>query len=195
VKSVFFRGILVLIILVIIGVVVSAGIIWLISIIKPLILLIFGPDISLALEYLFCFLFIILLALILGYLIRDLPKTRLAKKYLTLANTNKVIQNKPAVLVEFSKGVYLAGIAIEDQKILTEKGEKNAKRIFLPSSPIPFTGWTVIAEVDRITPINSRYQEILTFASSWGSLGLKPLICAQKINNSSPNDTKQKNIN
>lgn len=178
-KGIFGGGIVVLIILTIIGVIISTGLVWLISVVKPIIIFFFGSEVSTVAQYLFCFLFIILLALILGYLIKFLPKTRFVKKYLSFTDTNKAIQNKPVVLVEFSKGIYLIGIAVENQEIFIENEGKSAKRVFLPSSPVPFTGWTIITEADKIIPINFRYQELLSFTSSWGSLGLKPMVYSQ----------------
>lgn len=192
-KSIFWGGILSLIIVVIIGVIISAGLVWLISIVKPIIAFFFGREVSIAMQYLFCFLFVILLALILGYLIKALPKTRFVKKYLTFADTNKAIQNKPVVLVEFSEGVYLIGIAVENQEILREDKGKSAKRVFLPSSPVPFTGWTVIAETDKIIPINFHYQELFSLVSSWGSLGLKPMVYSPNNQNSSQNNNVSTN--
>ncbi|MFA5360692.1 MAG: hypothetical protein WC320_01840 [Candidatus Paceibacterota bacterium] len=190
-KGIFGGGIVVLIILTIIGVIISTGLVWLISVVKPIIIFFFGTEVSAVAQYLFCFLFIILLALILGYLIKFLPKTRFVKKYLSFTNTNKAIQNKPVVLVEFSKGIYLIGIAVENQEIFIENKRKSAKRVFLPSSPVPFTGWTIIVETDKITPIDFRYQELLSLVSSWGSLGLKPMVYSQNNQkNSSQNNTK-----
>lgn len=190
-KGIFGGGIVVLIILTIIGVIISTGLVWLISVVKPIIIFFFGSEVSTVAQYLFCFLFIILLALILGYLIKFLPKTRFVKKYLSFTDTNKAIQNKPVVLVEFSKGIYLIGIAVENQEIFIENEGKSAKRVFLPSSPVPFTGWTIITETDKITPIDFRYQELLSLVSSWGSLGLKPMVYSQNNQkNSSQNNTK-----
>lgn len=172
-KGVFWGGALALIVIIVIGVMVTTGLIWFTTAIKPLVILLFGSNISIIVLYLFSFLAIILIAVALGYLIRILPKTRLIKKY---TERSKNIQNKPVVLVKLPNDVYAIGIAVENQEILTKEGTKITKRVFVPSVPIPFTGWIILADEDNVIPINYRYQEFLALVSSLGTLGPKSMI-------------------
>jgi len=173
-KGVFWGGALALIVIIVIGVMVTTGLIWFTTAIKPLVILLFGPNVSIIVLYLFSFLAIILIAVALGYLIRILPKTRLMKKYTEQRSKN--IQNKPVVLVKLPNDVYAIGIAVEDQEILAKEGTKITKRVFVPSVPIPFTGWIILADENNVIPINYRYQEFLTLVSSLGTLGPKSMI-------------------
>jgi hypothetical protein len=153
---------------------VTTGLIWFTTAIKPLVTLLFGPNVSMIVLYSFSFLAIVLIAVALGYLIRILPKTRLIKKYTEQRSKN--IQNKPVVLVKLPNDVYAIGIAVEDQEILTKEGTKITKRVFVPSVPIPFTGWIILADENNVIPINYRYQEFLALVSSLGTLGPKSMI-------------------
>jgi hypothetical protein len=172
-KGVFWGGALALIVIIVIGVMVTTGLIWFTTAIKPLVILLFGSNVSIIVLYLFSFLAIILIAVVLGYLIRILPKTRLMKKY---TERSKNIQNKPVVLVKLPNDVYAIGIAVENQEILTKEGTKMTKRVFVPSVPIPFTGWIILADENNVIPINYRYQEFLALVSSLGTLGPKSMI-------------------
>jgi len=173
-KGVFWGGALALIVIIVIGVMVTTGLIWFTTAIKPLVILLFGPNVSMIVLYSFSFLAIVLIAVALGYLIRILPKTRLIKKYTEQRSKN--IQNKPVVLVKLPNDVYAIGIAVEDQEILTKEGTKITKRVFVPSVPIPFTGWIILADENNVIPINYRYQEFLALVSSLGTLGPKSMI-------------------
>ncbi len=173
-KGVFWGGALALIVIIVIGVMVTTGLIWFTTAIKPLVILLFGPNVSIIVLYLFSFLAIILIAVALGYLIRILPKTRLMKKYTEQRSKN--IQNKPVVLVKLPNDVYAIGIAVEDQEILTKEGTKITKRVFIHSVPIPFTGWIILADKNNVITINYRYQEFLALVSSLGTLGPKSMI-------------------
>jgi hypothetical protein len=173
-KGVFWGGALALIVIIVIGVMVTTGLIWFTTAIKPLVTLLFGPNVSTIVLYSFSFLAIVLIAVALGYLIRILPKTRLIKKYTEQRSKN--IQNKPVVLVKLPNDVYAIGIAVEDQEILTKEGTKITKRVFIPSVPIPFTGWIILADENNVIPINYRYQEFLALVSSLGTLGPKSMI-------------------
>ena len=173
-KGVFWGGALALIVIIVIGVMVTTGLIWFTTAIKPLVILLFGSNVSIIVLYLFSFLAIVLIAVALGYLIRILPKTRLIKKYTEQRSKN--IQNKPVVLVKLPNDVYAIGIAVEDQEILTKEGTKITKRVFVPSVPIPFTGWIILADENNVIPINYRYQEFLALVSSLGTLGPKSMI-------------------
>lgn len=173
-KGVFWGGALALIVIIVIGVMVTTGLIWFTTAIKPLVTLLFGPNVSMIVLYSFSFLAIVLIAVALGYLIRILPKTRLIKKYTEQRSKN--IQNKPVVLVKLPNDVYAIGIAVEDQEILAKEGAKIAKRVFVPSVPIPFTGFLILADENNVIPINYRYQEFLALVSSLGTLGPKSMI-------------------
>jgi len=167
-KSIFITGALIMIVIVVIGVLFSTGLFWLFKILQPLVLIIL-PNFSIAWQYLLSILLIIALALIIGYLAKIIPRAQFLKKYLFFAGKNN-IKNKPVVLVKL-RGIYLLGLVTENQEIIINDQKKIFKRVFLPSSPVPFTGWTVMVEEKRIIPLTISYQEILGLVSSWGAFG------------------------
>ncbi|MGE4554948.1 MAG: hypothetical protein AB7D02_02385 [Candidatus Paceibacterota bacterium] len=171
-KSIFITGALILIVIVCLGVLASAGILWLINLLKPLVSWLF-PQLSSIEQTFISFLLIILIAIAIGYSAKILPKSRLFKRYLFFTGKNN-IKNKPAVLVKFGD-IYLIGLVTETQEINCNGIRQNFKRIFIPSSPIPFTGWTILASNEEIIPLKASYQEILGLVSSWGTLGSKAI--------------------
>jgi len=167
-KSIFITGALIMIVIVVIGVLISTGVFWIFRILQPLVLLMF-PTLPIVWHYLLVVLLIIAFVLIVGYLAKIIPRAQFFKRYLFFAGKNN-IKNKPVVLVKL-EALYLLGLVTENQEIIINGQKKIFKRVFLPSSPVPFTGWTVIVEEQRIIPLTISYQEILGLVSSWGAFG------------------------
>jgi len=167
-KSIFITGALIMIVIVVIGVLISTGVFWIFRILQPLVLLMF-PTLPIVWHYLLVVLLIIAFVLIVGYLAKIIPRAQFFKRYLFFAGKNN-IKNKPVVLVKL-EALYLLGLVTENQEIIINGQKKIFKRVFLPSSPVPFTGWTVIVEEKRIIPLTISYQEILGLVSSWGAFG------------------------
>ncbi|MCX7821426.1 MAG: DUF502 domain-containing protein [Brevinematales bacterium] len=76
------------------------------------------------------------------------------------------------VLIEFPKpGSYSVGFITSkvDKKIISEDGKEYIS-VFIPTSPNPTTGFTIITEKDKVKKINISVEEALKFVVFVGSL-------------------------
>ena len=79
---------------------------------------------------------------------------------------------KSAVLVEYPrKGIYSLGFITNESNIeFTSRGKDKFYNIFIPSTPSPFTGFTVIAEEKEVNFLNVSVEEALRLVVSGGLL-------------------------
>lgn len=77
---------------------------------------------------------------------------------------------KNAVLVEYPrKGVHSLGFVTNENLLrFKEKGEKKLYNIFMPSSPYPFTGFTIIVEEKDVIFLDIAPEEAITLVVSGG---------------------------
>lgn len=180
------NGLLILIPLTILGVMVFTGIQWLINILRPIILFLFGP-LNSFLENFLSFLLIVMLIIIIGYISIAISRSKIFKKISdSFSNKTKNFQNKPAVLVKLAPKVYVLGIIVEDQIIKKDGLQEIYLRVFIPSSPVPVTGWTIITHPSKVKLLNCSYKEVFSIASSGGLLGIKVLEIFKNSNKSYP---------
>ncbi len=84
------------------------------------------------------------------------------------------------MLVKLAPKVYVLGIIVEDQIIKKENNQEIYFRVFVPSSPVPVTGWTLIVDPSKIQLLNCSYKEVFSITSSGGLLGIKTIEIVKK---------------
>ncbi|MGB9681238.1 MAG: hypothetical protein ACPLXL_01710 [Minisyncoccia bacterium] len=150
------------------------------NLLRPLITFIFGP-LSPEIANLLSFLLIIVLVILIGYLSIFISRSRIFKRIsLIFSNRTNSFQNKPAALVKLAPKVYVLGIIVEDQIIKKENNQEIYFRVFVPSSPVPVTGWTLIVDPSKIQLLNCSYKDVFSITSSGGLLGIKTIEIAKK---------------
>ena len=79
---------------------------------------------------------------------------------------------KSAVLIEYPrKGVYSLGFLTNQSSIeFANKGKRKLYNVFIPSSPSPLTGFTVIVEEKEVNFLNISVEEALRLVVSGGLL-------------------------
>lgn len=126
------------------------------------------------------------LALILGrwifvgvekYLLLRIPVVSLIYPYAkqlidTFLNKDKKAEFKAVVAVEYPrKGIYSIGfVTSEGLKDLKTASGKEFISIFVPSSPAPFTGWTIMVPKEEIINMNMTVDDAIRFVVSGGIL-------------------------
>jgi len=76
------------------------------------------------------------------------------------------------VAVEYPrKGVYSMGFVTSDGiRSLSRRKGRRLIAVFVPTSPTPFTGWTVLVEEEEVLPLDMTVDEALRFTISCGVL-------------------------
>ncbi len=79
---------------------------------------------------------------------------------------------KSAVLVEYPrKGIYSLGFLTNENNIeFASKGKRKLYNVFIPSSPSPLTGFTIVVEEKEVNSLNISVEEALRLVVSGGLL-------------------------
>ena len=86
---------------------------------------------------------------------------------------------KQVVLVEFPrKGTYYLGFVTNEIKINVENRSEEFIAVFIPSTPTPFTGWTLIFPKGEVIPLEMTVEEGIKFFVSGGIVA--PEVFCQK---------------
>ncbi|MFH0887840.1 MAG: DUF502 domain-containing protein [Planctomycetota bacterium] len=111
------------------------------------------------------------------YLLLRIPVVSLIYPYAkqlidTFLNKDKKREFKSVVAVEYPrKGIYSIGfVTSEGLKDVNTSLGKQTVTIFMPSSPTPFTGWTIMVPKEDIININMTVDDAIRFVVSGGIL-------------------------
>jgi len=79
---------------------------------------------------------------------------------------------KSSVLVEYPrKGIYSVGFVTNDNSVMfKERGERKLYNVFIPSSPSPITGFTIIVEEKELVFLDLSVEEAIRLVVSGGLL-------------------------
>jgi uncharacterized membrane protein len=76
---------------------------------------------------------------------------------------------KQVVLVEFPrKGIYYLAFLTNEVQIKMEGRTEDFVTVFIPSTPTPFTGWTLLFRKDEIIPLDMSVEDGVKFFVSGG---------------------------
>jgi uncharacterized membrane protein len=76
---------------------------------------------------------------------------------------------KQVVLIEFPrKGMFCLGFLTESIKIELKDKSDELFTVFIPSTPTPFTGWTMLFRKEEVTPLEMSVEEGIRFFVSGG---------------------------
>jgi uncharacterized membrane protein len=76
---------------------------------------------------------------------------------------------KQVVLIEFPrKGMFCLGFLTERIKIELKDKSDELFTVFIPSTPTPFTGWTMLFRKEEVTPLEMSVEEGIRFFVSGG---------------------------
>lgn len=86
-----------------------------------------------------------------------------------LFGARKVKFNRVVAIEYPRKGIYTIGFVTSGgiEKLSTKLGRRMLA-VFVPTSPTPFTGWTVLVDEDEVTPIDMSVDQAVRFAVSCG---------------------------
>jgi uncharacterized membrane protein len=111
------------------------------------------------------------------YLLMRIPIVSLIYPYAkqlidTFLNKDKKKDFKAVVAVEYPrKGIYAIGFITSDGiKDLQASSGKEIVTVFMPSSPTPFTGWTIMAPKEEIISLTMSVDDAIRFLVSGGIL-------------------------
>jgi uncharacterized membrane protein len=92
-----------------------------------------------------------------------------SKKLVEAIATTDKYTFKQVVLVEFPrKGVYYMAFMTNEIKVNMEGKTQEFVSVFIPSTPTPFTGWTLLFHKDEIIPLEMTVEDGVKFFVSGG---------------------------
>jgi uncharacterized membrane protein len=92
-----------------------------------------------------------------------------SKKLIEAVTTTGKHSFKHVVLVEFPrKGIYSLGFLTNELKTKLENKEEELTVVFIPSTPTPFTGWTLLFKPEEVIPLDIKVEEGIKFFVSGG---------------------------
>jgi uncharacterized membrane protein len=92
-----------------------------------------------------------------------------SKKLVEAIATTDKYTFKQVVLVEFPrKGVYYMGFLTNEIKVQMEGQTQDFVSVFIPSTPTPFTGWTLLFRKEETIPLEMSVEDGVKFFVSGG---------------------------
>jgi uncharacterized membrane protein len=76
---------------------------------------------------------------------------------------------KEVVMVEYPrKGSYNLGFVASFIELSIEGTMRKCAAVYLPNTPTPFTGWTIILPIEEVTPVDLTVEQAIKFVVSGG---------------------------
>ncbi|MCM2273092.1 MAG: DUF502 domain-containing protein [candidate division Zixibacteria bacterium] len=76
---------------------------------------------------------------------------------------------KEVVMVEYPrKGSYNLGFVASFTELTIEGTMRRCAAVYLPNTPTPFTGWTIILPIEDVTPVDITVEQAIKFVVSGG---------------------------
>jgi uncharacterized membrane protein len=92
-----------------------------------------------------------------------------SKKLIEAVATTDKHSFKQVVLVEFPrKGIFCLAFMTNEVKTKFENKEEELISVFIPSTPTPFTGWTLLFRREEVIPLDIKVEEGIKFFVSGG---------------------------
>lgn len=92
-----------------------------------------------------------------------------SKKLIEAVTTTGKHSFKHVVLVEFPRrGIYSLGFLTNELKTKLENKEEELIVVFIPSTPTPFSGWTLLFKPEEVIPLDIKVEEGIKFFVSGG---------------------------
>lgn len=92
-----------------------------------------------------------------------------AKGLLQATTTDSAASFKEVVMIEYPREeVWTIGFVANRLEISTQGRAESYIAVYLPNTPTPFTGWTVIVPSDQVTPIDWTVEQAIKYVVSGG---------------------------
>lgn len=92
-----------------------------------------------------------------------------AKGLLQATTSESTTTFKEVVMVEYPrKGSYNLGFIASFTELTIEGIKRKCAAVYLPNTPTPFTGWTIILPIEDVTPVDMTVEQAVKFVVSGG---------------------------
>lgn len=92
-----------------------------------------------------------------------------AKGLLQATTSESTTTFKEVVMVEYPRrGSYNLGFIASFTELTIEGTVRKCAAVYLPNTPTPFTGWTIILPIEEITPVEMTVEQAIKFVVSGG---------------------------
>ncbi len=106
----------------------------------------------------------------------------------TTSETNTTF--KEVVMVEYPrKGSYNLGFIASYTELMIEGTQRKCAAVYLPNTPTPFTGWTIILPIEDITPVAMTVEQAIKFVVSGGVVAPHTILPRGRVVWKGPEDT------